>query len=164
MNWCVPHIVLLKELCDENVAAKECLQGIQGVVLGAHVEHSLVFVVPKIEVLTRAVEVLLKHGNIIVLESVVEWEVSIVIDNVRPRSDLIDDWVLLVDANDMLDRLAFVVLLPTSHEESIVPAEPVKDVFVTVSCAFEKRILSKVVFQFAVEGIVFVLSENLEHV
>lgn len=125
--------------------------------LGAHVQNCFVLIVPQIEILTSAVKVLFKHGHIVVLEGVVEGQVTVVVDDIGSRPDLIDNGVLLVDADDVLDRLTLVVLLSSRDEESIVSAEPLIDSFVTVSCAFEKRIFSQIVVKFAIEGIVLVL-------
>lgn len=108
-------------------------------------------------------EVLLEHGDIVVSKSVVEGQVAVVVDNVRSRSDLIYDRVLPVDAHDVLNCLSFVVLLTTGHEKSVVTTEPVEDVFVSVSCAFEKRIFSQVVPILRIECLVLMLSEYLEH-
>lgn len=159
----IPHIVLLQELCDEDVAAEELLKGLQGVILGTHVQHSLILVVPQIEVLTRAVEVLLKHRYIVVLESVVEGKVAVVVEDVGSWLDLVHDRVLFVDAHDVLNRLPLVVLLATSHEESVIPTEPIEDVFVTISCTLKQGVLSEVVLKLGVKSIVFVFFENLEH-
>ena len=67
MDGSVTNVVLLQHLTKEDLAAHELLKRIQRVVLGADVEDRLVLVVSQLEVLLRAVEVLLEHGHIIVL-------------------------------------------------------------------------------------------------
>ncbi len=112
---------------------------------GTYVKDSFILVVAQLEVLLRAVEVLFEHWHIVLLQSVVQWQVAIVVNNVGPWSDFIYDWVLLVDADDVLNGLPFVVLGTTCLEEFIVTAEPVENILVTVPGTLKKRILSKVV-------------------
>ena len=100
-------------------------------------EHCFELVVAQGEVLTRGVEVLFEHRNIVVSKCVVKGQVAVVVYNIGSRSDLIYDRVLLVDAHYVFDCLPLVVLLTTSHEESVVAAEPVEDVFVAVSCTLK---------------------------
>lgn len=129
--------------------------------LGTHVEHSLIFVVAQFEVSLGPVEVFLEHGHIIILQGVVQGQVTVVVFDIGARSNLINDWVLLVDANDVLYRLTFEVLLAASLEEFVATTEPVEDVLVAVSRTFKQRVLTEVVN--LQEGLVLVLSEDLEH-
>ena len=71
MNWGVAHVVFLKQLGKEDGLVEQLLESLQGVMLGTDVEDRLMLVVTKLEVLTRAMEVLLKHGYIVVDKSVV---------------------------------------------------------------------------------------------
>ena len=129
--------------------------------LGTDMEHSLILVVSQLKVLFRRMEVFFKHRNIVLLQSVVQWQIAIVVDYVRPWADLIDDGMLLVDAHDVLDGLALVVLGATCLKELIVAAEPIENVLVAVTSTFEKWIFTKVVA--LRKGLVLVLCKDLEH-
>lgn len=124
-------------------------------------ENGLILVVAQFEILCRAVEVLFQHWHIVVLQSVVDRQVAIEVTDVGPGSDLVHDGVLLVDADDVLDRLSFEVLLTPSFEEFVRPREPVEDVFVAVAGTLEQRILSKIIL--LGKCLILVLSEDLEH-
>ena len=106
-------------------------------------------------------EVLLKHGDIVVLQGVVQRQVPVVIKDVRPWSDLVHDWVLLIDADDVLNGLTLIVLLAPSLEEVVVSGEPVEDCLVAVPSAFKERVFTKVVL--LRKRLVLVLTEYLEH-
>ena len=90
-------------------------------------------------------EVFFKHRNIVLLQSVVQWQIAIVVDYVRPWTDLINDGMLLVDAHDVLDGLTLVVLGASRLEKLIVATEPIENVLVAVTGTFEKWIFTKVV-------------------
>ena len=106
-------------------------------------------------------EVFFKHRNIVLLQSVVQWQIAIVVDYVRPWTDLIDDGMLLVDAHDVLDGLTLVVLGASRLEKLVVATEPIEDVLISVTSTFEKWILAKVVA--LRKGLVLVLRKDLEH-
>ena len=129
--------------------------------LGANMEHSLILVVSKLKVLFRTVKVFFKHRNIVLLQSVVQWQIAIVVNYVRPWTDLIDDGMLLVDAHDMLDGLALVVLGASRLEKLVVATEPIENVLVAVTGTFEKWIFTKVIA--LRKGLVLVLRKDLEH-
>ena len=158
---CVAHVVFLEELVDEDVSVKQLLQRVQGIVFRTHVEHRLVLVVPQLEVLFSAREVLLEHGNIVVLERVEDGQVSVEVADVWPGSDLVHDRELLVDAHDVLDCLSLEVLHSTRLEKLVVAGEPVEDVFVAVASTFEQGVLPEVVL--LQKSFVLELCENLEH-
>lgn len=105
-------------------------------------EHGLVLVVTILKVLLRAVELLLKHGHVIVLQAVVKRKVAIVVQDIRSWSDLINYGQLLVNADDMFNSLSLVVLHATRFKELIVASEPVKDVLVAIPCALKQRVFS----------------------
>ena len=107
-------------------------------------EDGLILVVTKAEVISWVlVEVFLKHRDIVPLECVEEWKVTIVVHSIRPWLDFINDWKLFVDADDMLDGLSLVVLSASCHEKFIVTAEPVEDVLVSVSGTLKEWVLTK---------------------
>ncbi len=129
--------------------------------LGTDVENCLILVVTELEVVSGLVEVFFKHGYIIVLQGVIQRQVAIIVANVGSGADLINDWVLLVDAHDMLNCLSFEVLLATSLEKLVATREPVEDIFVAVAGALKQGVLSKIVF-FA-QCFVFIGRKDLEH-
>ena len=90
-------------------------------------------------------EVFFKHRNIVLLQSVVQWQIAIVVNYVRPWTDLINDWMLLVDAHDVLDGLTLVVLGASRLEKLVVATEPIENVLISVTSTFEKWIFTKVV-------------------
>ena len=161
MDGSITDIVLFEQLADEDLATHKLLECIKGVVLSADVEDGLILVIPQLEVLFCAVEILFQHGNVIVLQCVVEGQVTVVVADVGARPDLIDNRVLLADADNMLNSLAFVVLLTTGLEELVATGEPVEDVLVAIAGTDEKRVLTKVVH--LLECLVFVLLKDFKH-
>jgi len=125
------------------------------------VEDCLVFVVAQFEVLSGAVEVLLEHGNIVVRQSVVEGQIAIVIADVRSWADLVNNWMLLVNAYDVLDCLSLEVLLASRLEELIAARKPVKDVLVSVASALEQGVFTQVVLLH--ECFILISFIDLEH-
>ena len=95
------------------------------------------------------------------MQRVVEGQVTVVVADVRAWPDLIDNRVLLADADDMLNSLAFVVLLTAGLEELVATSEPVEDVLVAIASTDKKRVLTKIVH--LLECLVFVLLENFKH-
>lgn len=108
-------------------------------------ENCLVLVVTEFEVVPGLVEIFFEHGYIIVLQCVIQGQVAVIVANVGSGADLIDDWVLFVDAHDMLNCLSFEVLLAASLEKLVATREPVEDVFVAVAGALKQGVLSKIV-------------------
>jgi len=108
-------------------------------------ENCLKLVVAKLEIILGSVEVLFKHGHIIVLEGVVQRQIAIVVYDIRSWADLINDGELFLHADDVLNSLSLVVLHATGLKELIVPAEPVENVLVSISCTLKQRVLSKVI-------------------
>ena len=161
MDGCIAHVVFLKHLRQEDYLVQELLQGLKCIVLGANVEDCLVLVIAQVEVVTRAVEVLLQHGHIVVAQGVVQGQVAVVVHDVGSGADLINDRVLLVYAYDVLNGLTLVVLHATRFEKLVAAAEPIEDVLVAVASAFEKWVLTKVVT--LLECLIPVLLEDLEH-
>ena len=125
-------------------------------------EDGLVLVVAQLEVFFRAMEVLFEHGHVIFLQSVVQGQVAIVILYVRSGSNLIDDRQLLLNADNMFDSLTLEVLHATRLEELVVTAEPIEDVFKTVTGTFKQWILSQVVSK--LERLKLITSKDLEHI
>lgn len=161
MNSRIADVVLFEQLADKDFAAYELLESINSVMLCADMEHGLVLVVSQLEVFLRAVEILLEHGHIIVLQSVVEGQVAVVVGDIGSRSNFINNRVLHLDTDDVLDGLAFIVLLATSLKEFVAASKPVEDVFIAVASADEKRVLTQVVL--LLKGLVLVLFEDLKH-
>ena len=113
--------------------------------LRANVENCLILVIAQLEVFLGTVEVLFEHGHIVVLQSVIQRQITIVIDDIRPRANLINDRQLFLHADDVLNSLTPVVLHATGLEKLIVSTEPVEDVLITISRTFKQRVFSKVV-------------------
>ena len=109
-------------------------------------EDSLILVVAELEVFLRGWEDFRQCRDVIVLQSVIQWQVSVVVSCVWPWLDFVNNASLLVDAGNVLDRLSLVILLATSHVERVVFTEPVEDVLIAESSAFEERILAVTVF------------------
>ena len=106
-------------------------------------------------------KVRLEHSHVVVLQSVVEREIAVVVNDVGPRSDLVNDRVLHVDAHDMLNSLSFEILVASSPEEFVVAYEPAENFLVSVPCALEQRVLSKIILSF--KSLKLVVVEYLEH-
>lgn len=162
MNGSIANVVLLKELSEEDLAAEQLLEGVKGVMFGADVENCLVLVVPQLEVLLRAVEVLDQHVHIIVLQCVVKWQVAIEVFDIGSGADFVDDGVLLVDADDVLHSLTFEVLHTARLKELIVACEPVEDILITILGTDEKHILSQVV-RLLKRLVLVLVAEDFEH-
>ena len=129
---------------------------------GTDVEDRFVFVVAKVEVILNIfVEVLDQHWHVILLQGVEEGQVSVVVNSVGSWSDLVHDWVLFVDAYDMLNGLALVVLGASGLEELIVTAEPIEDLFVSIPGALKEWVLSVLVSD--LETLEFEVLEDVEH-
>lgn len=124
-------------------------------------EDGLKLIISQLKVFFGAMEVFFEHGYVIILQGVVEGKVAIVVEDVGSWADLINDWQLHFHAYDMLNSLSLIVLHATSLEEFIVSSEPVEYVLISIPCAFEKRVLTKVVTLF--KRFILVLGENLEH-
>ena len=164
MEWSITTVVLLKQLGDEDCLTEDLHQGLNGIMLGTDMEDCLVLVVAKLEELLWTVEelVFFEHGDVIVGQGVVDGQVAIVIWNIRSRSNLIYNVMLLIDANNVLYRLPLVVLTAACLEEFVVATEPIEDVFIAVSGTDKQRILTKVVPH--LKRIIFLFSEDLEHI
>ena len=147
------------------MAPYELFQGVEGVVFGADVEDCLPFVVSKIEEVVGAVEVIhkvrLEHSHIVVLKSVVKREVAVIVNDVGPWSDLVDNGVLHVDAYNMLNSLSFKVLVTSRSKEFVVTYEPTENLLMSISCTLKQRILTKIVL--ALKSFKLIVSKDLEH-
>ena len=146
MDRSVAHVVFLEKLSDEDCLSKDQFERLDRVVLGGNVENGLVLVVPQLETsLGHVAEVFLYHWLIILLQAIVQRKRAIVVDRVKPGSDFVDQFMLLVQTDDMLDSLACVVLLASCLEELIVTTEPVEHLLVAVPRAFKQWVLTEVV-------------------
>ena len=130
--------------------------------LRTDVENRLILVITQLEVLFGAVEVFFEHGDIVVGQSVINGKITVIVYNVRPWSNLINNLQLHMNANHMLNRLPLIVLLSSCLEEFIISAEPIEYGLVTIPSAFEKRIFTKVVSH--LQSIVLFIGEYLEHI
>lgn len=65
-------------------------------------------------------EVRIEHRHIVVLQGVVKGKIAVVVNDVGPRFDLVNDWVLHVNAYDMLNSLSFEILVASSPKELVV--------------------------------------------
>ena len=102
-----------------------------------------------------------EHSHVVVLQSVIEREVAVIVNDVGPRSDLVNDRVLHVDAYDMLNSLSFEILVASSPEEFVVAYEPAENFLMSVPCALKQRVLSKIILSF--KSLKLVVVEYLEH-
>ena len=102
-----------------------------------------------------------QHSHIVVLQSVIEREIAVVVNDVGPRSDLVDNGVLLVNAYDMLNSLSFEILVASSPKELIVANKPAENFFMSVPRTLKERILTKIVLSF--KSLKLVIGEDLEH-
>lgn len=94
MNRSITHIVFLQQLLYEHSASQQLLHCLNRVVLRTDMEHCLILVVAKLEIFLGAVEreIFLKHGDVVILQGIVEGQVPIVVHNVRPRLYLVDQF------------------------------------------------------------------------
>ena len=69
----IPYVIFLEQLGEEYRTAEKLLQGIDSVMLRTDVEYCFVLVISHFEVVFSAVKVLLKHGYIVILQSVKQW-------------------------------------------------------------------------------------------
>lgn len=142
MNGSVSFIVLLKQLRDEHRATAQNLQRLERVSLGADVEDCFVLVVAQQEVLSSLREVLRQHRVVVLLEAIVQGQTAVVINCVRARVDFIDDLELLMNANNVLNRLSLVVLLAPSLVKLIAALEPVENLLIAVACALKQGVFT----------------------
>ena len=61
----------------------------------------------------------------------------------------------------MLNSLSFEILVASSPEEFVVAYEPAENFLVSVPCALEQRVLSKIILSF--KSLKLVIVEYLEH-
>ena len=106
-------------------------------------------------------KVRLEHSHIVVLKSVVKREVAVIVNDVRPWSDLVDNGMLHVDAYDVLNSLSFEVLVTSRSKEFVVTYEPTENFLMSISCALKQRVLTKIVL--ALKSFKLVIGKDLEH-
>ena len=106
-------------------------------------------------------KVRIEHSHIVVLKSVVKREVAVIVNDVGPWSDLVDNGVLHVDAYDVLNSLSFEVLVTSRSKEFVVTYEPTENFLMSISCALKQRVLTKIVL--ALKSFKLVIGKDLEH-
>jgi len=124
-------------------------------------EDGFVLVVPQLEVVPRLGEVIVYHVNVVLRDGVEEWQVAHVVGCVGAGADRLYDVGAFVEADDVFDSLTFVVLSAAGFEEFVVPCKPIKDLLVTITRAWEQRILSQMVFH--LQSFPLILGEDVQH-
>ena len=124
-------------------------------------EHGFILIVAVFEICFSLVEIFLQHWHIIFLECIEERQVSIVVNHIWSRFDLINNLVLLVETDDMFNSLALVVLCATSKVERVIPTEPIEYFFVPIPCTLKEGILS--IFISHLQTLEFEILEYLQH-
>lgn len=79
----------------------------------------------------------LDHLDVILLQTIIQRQASVIVSSVQSRPNFINQLELLVKTHDVFDRLPLVVLLATSFVEFVVPDEPIINSLVTISGAFK---------------------------
>ena len=142
MNCSVSHIILLKKLLNKNLFANDSLKRLESIVFRTNMEHGFILIVAVFEICFSLVEIFLQHWHIIFLECIEERQVSIVVNHIWSRFDLINNLVLLIQTDDMFNSLALVVLCATSKVERVISTEPIEYFFVSIPCTLKEGILS----------------------
>ena len=137
----VSLIVSLQHVLNEDILSANELQTIQRIVFAGDVEDGLVFVVSHVEVVFALRELLFKHWQIVLLQSVVKRQGTVVVRSVGSWVDLVNDRVLLAHAHNVFDGPTLVVLHATSLVILVGAHKPTENLLVAVTSTWEQKIL-----------------------
>lgn len=130
MQGCVAFVISLEHLIDEDRPAHNKLQAFEGIVFCCNVEHSFKFIVPQLKVLSTLGKLLLKHGQIVLLQRVVKRKGSIVVRGIRSWVDLVYQGMLACHTNNVLHGASLVVLHSPRFKVLICAHEPSEHSFI----------------------------------
>lgn len=162
MEWGVSFEVTLNELFEKDAPAKESSHTGLRVVLGGSMEDGLVLEIPQVKVGLSVREVFPHHLLIVVRDGVVQGQVAVVVLGVELWADLFDYACLACNADDVLDGMALVVLLPSGPVEVVGAAKPIEYLNVTLPCANKEHVLSQEILDH--DGLGFPFLEDSEDI
>ena len=169
--------VSLEQLLQENDLfrlAKESFKALKGVVFCCNVKYRFVLEVTHLKIgkharsnfywSTRHFDTttfeLLYHLDIIVHNSVMNWQIAVIILSIEFWLNVFYECSLTLQTNNMLNCLSLVVLLPSGLKVVVRVGKPFKNGKITIPRTYKQHIFSKVIS--VQNGILLLLLKKLQ--